>query len=175
MLYIFSNSNVRHTWRIASHSVFLVLAALPWMFECSSDNEDASFPEKTKGHMHTFPLCAYGKKKKKSVTQMAMPNPSQVPYARRPNKDIPYSGNTALCCVVLKCLRQANTINSTEQCHALTPTIYLLKISTALTCVTIKRLTNDPRFLGCEKILIVAPLSPFHSRGEASRATWMPF
>ncbi len=78
------------------------------------------------------------------VTQMAMPNPSQVPCAPRPNKDIPCSGNTALCCVVLKCLRQANTINTAKQCHALTLTIYLFETSTPLTCVTIKRLTSAP-------------------------------
>lgn len=88
---------------------------------------------------------------KKSVTQMAMPNPSQVPCAPRPNKDIPCSGNTALCCVVLKCLRQANTINTAEQCHALTLTIYLLKTSTPLTCVTIKRLTSAPRSFSAVK------------------------
>lgn len=33
--------------------------------EClnSLDNEDASFPEKTKGHTHTFPQPTYGGKK----------------------------------------------------------------------------------------------------------------
>lgn len=141
MLHIVSNSNVRHTETIAAHGVFLFLSALLWMFQCSLDNEDASFPEKTKGHMHTFPQCAYEKNPlwHRWRCQIHRRCPTL-----RPNKDIPSSENTALCCVVLKCLHQANTINSAEQCHALTLTIYLLKISTALTCVTIKRLTNDP-------------------------------
>lgn len=76
---------------------------------------------------------------------MAMPDPSQVPYAPAKQRHSQLGEHGfVLCCVVLKCLHQANTINSAEQCHALTLTIYLLKISTALTCVTIKRLTNDP-------------------------------
>lgn len=149
MLYIVSDSDVCRTWRIVSHNVFLFHAALPWMFEHSLDNEDASFPEKTKVTRTRFPSLHMGEKK--YVTQMAMPNPSQVPCAPRPNKDIPCSGNTALCCVVLKCLRQANTINTAEQCHASTLTIYLLKTSTSFTRVTIKCLTNAPQFFSASK------------------------
>lgn len=86
-------------------------------------------------------------KKKSSVTQMATPDPSQVPCAPAEQRHSQLGEHGFVFCVVLKCLHQANTINSAEQCHALTLTIYLLKISTALTCVTIKRLTNDPPIL----------------------------
>lgn len=144
MLYILSDSDVCHTWRIVSHNVFFFAAALPWMFEHSLDNEDASFPEKTKGHMHTFPQRAYGKK-------ICDTDGDAKSIAGALRAHIPCSGNTALCCVVLKCLRQANTINTAEQCHALTLTIYLLKTSTPLTCVTIKRLTNAPWFFSTVK------------------------
>ncbi len=149
MLYIVSDSDVCRTWRIVSHNVFLFHAALPWMFEQPGQWRRLVPREDKRSHAHVSPACIWGKKK--YVTQMAMPNPSQVPCAPRPNKDIPCSGNTALCCVVLKCLRQANTINTAEQCHALTLTIYLLKTVTPLTCVTIKCLTNAPWFFSAVK------------------------
>lgn len=80
------------------------------MFECSLDNEDASFPEKTKGHMHTFPQCAYEKNKKKtSVTQMAMPDPSQVPYAPAKQRHSQLGEHGfVLCCAEMSASSQHN-------------------------------------------------------------------